>query len=189
MLHGQGGDEDAMWVFATVVPSDWVVVAARGPEPEAAGGYAWRHVASNEWPNLDAFDTAASSVLRLVRALPTVYGTDPARTYLMGFSQGAATAYATALAAPGLVAGIAGLVGFLPTPPRETLERRPLAGLPVFMAEGTRDRLVPPEISAACLAGLRAAGADVEHHAYPAAHKVTGRGRADLALWFAAREP
>ena len=42
MLHGQGGDERSMWVFARTIPREWLVVAARGPEPEPGGGWSWR---------------------------------------------------------------------------------------------------------------------------------------------------
>ena len=67
--------------------------------------------------------------------------------YLMGFSQGAATAYALAMRFPGLVQGIAGLVGFVPEDCEELDCLKAMNGLPVFTAVGKHDPVIPFERS------------------------------------------
>ncbi len=184
MLHGRGGDENIMWVFASTTPKNWLLVAPRGLKPDPDGGYSWLPRRRDEWPSLALFDEAVAAVARLIRALPGAHNVDPDHIYLMGFSQGAATAYATALRHPGLVRGIAGLVGFMPVDSDAAVSAAPLKGLPVFMAVGEDDRTIPLERSQACAQALRRAGALLEYHAYDTGHKLSAEGMRDLRSWW-----
>lgn len=185
MLHGRSGDENVMWVFARALPAPWLVVAPRAISPDPDGGYAWHPRKPNEWPALQMFDGAVESIEQFIRALPALYQADTRHLYLMGFSQGAATAYATALRYPGLVKGIAGLVGFVPVGVDTGL--RPLAGLPIFMAVGRTDPTIPLDIAEACAHTLRAAGAALDERVYDTGHKLNADGMRDLRQWWAER--
>ena len=187
MLHGQGGDEDVMWVFAPTVPDGWLVVAPRGPVAAPDGGFAWHRRERDVWPSLADYDPAVSVLARFVDALPSLYGADPTRIYLMGFSQGAATSYATALQRPGVILGVAGLVGFVPTACDEVVTTLPLAGLPIFMAIGRRDPLIPLERAREVARLLAAAGAVVDAREYDVGHKLSPQGMRELTAWWRER--
>ena len=189
MLHGRSGDEDVMWIFAKAIPPDWLIVAPRAIEPEPDGSYSWRLRAQDEWPTLDQFDDAVTAVTQFIHALPHLYNADPAHIYLMGFSQGAATSYAVAMRHPGLVQGIAGLVGFIPTRCDSALDESPLVDLPIFMAVGKRDPLIPTERAAGCAQTLVMAGSNLEYHEYDTGHKLNATGMADLQAWWSERHP
>jgi phospholipase/carboxylesterase len=184
MLHGRSGDEDVMWIFARTLPKEWLVVAPRGIKPDPAGGYAWHPRARDVWPSLAMFAEAAAAVAAFIRALPDLYGADPERIYLMGFSQGAATAYAVAMSYPGLVAGVAGLVGFVPSECGAAAETAALKGLPIFMAVGTEDPYISQERSEGCAETLRAAGADLTYREYQTGHRLNADGMRDLKTWW-----
>ncbi len=184
LLHGRLGDEDVMWVFRRVVPRPWLVVAPRAIVPESPRGFSWHAQPHGQWPALPEFDPAVDALLRFLAAMPRLYNADPDRTVLMGFSQGAAVAYATALRRPSAARGIAGLVGFVPRVAPEAVAGR-LAGLPVFMAAGAYDETVPPAESRRSAAVLRAAGADLDAREYPTGHKMTPDALDDLQAWFA----
>ena len=188
MLHGRAGTEDVMWVFANTMPSNWLLVAPRGIRIDPDGGYDWRPRGQDEWPPLAAFDEAVTAVTRFIHALPDLYNADPAQIYLMGFSQGAATSYATAMQQPGLVQGIAGLVGFVPGDCGEMVETAVLQDLPIFMAVGTQDTTVPYEQSQQCGNTLRNAGAALTYGEYDTGHKLSGQGIRDLREWWKKRE-
>ena len=128
----------------------------------------------------------ALHLLRFLRALPRLYNADPDRLYLIGFSQGAAVSFATALRHPTVVRGIAAMVGFVPRVAPEAVAGR-LSQLPVFMAAGERDATVPAEESRRAAAVLRAAGADLEYREYPTEHKMTAAALDDLQAWLQAR--
>ncbi len=187
MLHGRSGDENVMWIFASTVPLDWLLVAPRGLKPDPDGGYTWLPRRRDEWPSLAMFDEAVAAVVRLIRALPDLYHADPQHIYLMGFSQGAATAYAIAMRQPGLAKGIAGLVGFVPGDCGEALSAAPLKGLPVFMAVGKQDPLIPLERSEECAWTLRQAEALLDYHAYDTGHRLSAEGMRDLKRWWRER--
>jgi phospholipase/carboxylesterase len=188
MLHGRGGDEDAMAIFARSLPASWLVVAPRAPVPDPAlGGYAWVPRSDDDWPDLDRFAEAVAALWPFVDALPERHGADRERVHLMGFSQGAATAVALALARPGAVRALASLVGFVPELDANALSRAPLAGLAVLMLVGRRDPLVPLSRARESAALLRTAGAEVTAHEHEVAHKVSSAGLRLLKAWWLER--
>lgn len=188
MLHGRSGNEDVMWIFARLVPDNWLILSPRGLKEDPAGGYAWHPRHRDEWPSATMFSEAVSSVVTFIEALPDLYAADPERIYLMGFSQGAATAYATAMSHPGLVQGIAGLVGFVPVESNAAVETRALKGLPIFMAVGKEDTLIPFKRTQSCAQTLRMAGADLDYHEYETGHRLNAQGMRDLRAWWGDRD-
>jgi phospholipase/carboxylesterase len=184
MLHGLRGNEDVMWVFQRAVPKEWLVVAPRANKSDPVGGYAWHPRQPDEWPTLAMFDEAVTAVVRFINALPELYGADPSRIYLMGFSQGAATAFATAMRHPGLVQGVAGLVGFTPEDCQVEVGAGILEGLPVFMAVGLEDETIPVDRSRKSAEVLEEAGANLVYDEYETGHKLNAHGMRDLKDWF-----
>jgi phospholipase/carboxylesterase len=185
LLHGRSGDEDVMWVFANSLPPGWLLVAPRGIKPDPDGGYTWHPRGQDEWPSLAQFDEGVTAVVRFLHALPDLYKADPAQIYLMGFSQGAALAYAVALRQPGLVQGIAALVGFMPDDVGK--ETAVLRDLPIFMAVGKSDPLIPYQIAQRCADTLRAAGANLTYGEYDTGHRLNAEATNDLKEWWAER--
>ncbi|MAU00302.1 MAG: hypothetical protein CL608_24440 [Anaerolineaceae bacterium] len=187
MIHGHLGSEDVMWIFSQTLPQDWLVVAPRAIVDEGNGRYSWHPRQQDEWPTLDAFDTAVDVLEQFIDTLPELYDADPNHIYLMGFSQGAAAAFAVAILTPEKVQGIASLVGFMPRQVDEAIETARLSDLPVFMAVGTEDDRVPLEIARECGKAVRAAGAFLEYREYETGHKLNGEGIRKLKSWWAER--
>jgi phospholipase/carboxylesterase len=187
MLHGRAGDEDVMWVFAPTVPDGWLLVAPRGIKEDPWGGYSWRLRDKEEWPDLVQFDVPVGAVVDFIHSLPALYGADLGHLFLMGFSQGAATAYAVAMRHPDLVQGIAGLVGFVPMECSDIMAAQPLEGMPIFMAVGREDERVPYERSLNCAQTLNLAGAELEYHEYDTGHRLNAEGMRALRAWWQAR--
>jgi phospholipase/carboxylesterase len=187
MLHGRSGDENVMWVFARTVPKDWLLIAPRAIKPDPDGGYAWHPRRPDEWPTLAMFEEGVTAVAQMILSIPELYSADPEQIYLMGFSQGAALAYALAFRHPGWAKGIAGLVSFMPTESEAVMKDKPLTGLPVFMAVGRRDSTIPLHIARVCSQILRQAGALVEYHEYDTGHKLDAQGMRDLSEWWKKR--
>lgn len=186
MLHGRFGNEDVMWLFAQTVPADWLILAPRGLH-EDGEGYSWHPRLPDEWPCLDEMERAVTAVTHFIHALPRQYNADPRRIYLMGFSQGAALAYALALKYPRLIQGIAGLVGFVPEACDMAVQTQPLNNLPIFVAVGTKDPLIPYQRAKQCAQTLRQAGANLTYSEYATGHKLNAQGMRDLQVWWAAR--
>ena len=187
MLHGYQGNEEVMWIFANTIPKDWLKIAPRGVET-AGDSYSWGKLPQSGWPGLADFDAAVTAVAQFIHSLPDLYQVDPEQIYLMGFSQGAATAWATALAHPGLTRGIAGLVGFMPILP----DKAPFSAdhwreLPIFMAAGKEDETIPLEISRRSAEAIRRLGAALDYGEYETGHRLNAAGMRELREWWRKR--
>jgi len=95
------------------------------------------------------------------------------RIVVMGFSQGCAMTLMTALRYPERLGGAVGMSGYLPLAAVAAAERHAAnADLPIFLAHGRQDPIVPHARGTASRDALRAMGHDVEWHDYPMPHSV-----------------
>jgi len=106
------------------------------------------------------------------------------RIVLAGFSQGGAMALFTGLRWPERLGGVVGLSSYLPLAVALPAEAHPAnASVPVFMAHGTFDPVVPPALGEGSHGLLRSRGYDVEWRTYPMPHSVCAQEVADLREW------
>ena len=187
MLHGRYGNEEVMWIFQKTIPAQWLKIAPRAIKNDPHGGYSWVLQEDQSWPSLSTFDRAVAAVYTFIRSLQTVYNANPDQIYLMGFSQGAAVAYAVAMCHPGVTQAVAGLVGFVPENCDASQSLSALQNLPIFMAVGKQDKRIPYERSQKCVATLRHAQADLSYHEYDTGHKLNVQGTNDLSRWWSMR--
>ncbi|WPB59299.1 alpha/beta hydrolase [Xylophilus sp. GOD-11R] len=95
------------------------------------------------------------------------------RIVLAGFSQGCAMSLMTGLRHGERLAGIAGMSGYLPLASTTAKERHLANGdVPIFLAHGTRDGVVPLARAEASRDALLELGYPVEWHTYPMEHTV-----------------
>jgi phospholipase/carboxylesterase len=86
-----------------------------------------------------------------------------------------------ALRWPERLAGVVALSTYLPLAATLPAEAHPAnAGVPVFVAHGTFDPIVPPTLGERSRDLLRERGHDVEWHAYPMPHSVCADEVQDL---------
>jgi phospholipase/carboxylesterase len=118
----------------------------------------------------------------MVDDLENRFGLDRDRLVLMGFSQGAAMAFAGA--ALGLVrpAALVSLAGYLPMGDIHRLH-----GLKVFWGHGIQDDLVPIERARADVTELRSVGAEVHYCESDIGHKLGVECARGLNLWLTER--
>ncbi|MBN8727737.1 MAG: dienelactone hydrolase family protein [Xanthomonadales bacterium] len=115
-------------------------------------------------------------------------GIPPERVLVAGFSQGGAIALAGALRHGSALAGVIALSTYLPLAERLAAERHPAnAKLPIFMAHGSLDPIVPEPLGMMSRDALRQLGYEVDWHSYPMAHQVCMEEIADLRSWMGAR--
>jgi phospholipase/carboxylesterase len=111
-------------------------------------------------------------------------GVSASRIVLAGFSQGCALALLTGLRHAERLGGIVGMSGYLPLAATTTAERSAANGsVPIFLAHGRADSVIPLVRAAASRDALQALGYDVEWHEYPMEHSVCAQEIADLNRW------
>ncbi|MGH8223990.1 MAG: alpha/beta hydrolase [Woeseiaceae bacterium] len=118
-------------------------------------------------------------------------GTAGHRITVAGFSQGGAVALHAALRYPDRLAGLMLLSTWLPLARAfgpEVAENRDSQprDLPVFMAHGLFDPMLPIDMGRRCRAALEAAGYKVAWHEYPMAHAVCSEEIAAIRDWLLA---
>jgi phospholipase/carboxylesterase len=187
LLHGWTGDEDVMWIFASRLPRNYLMIAPRGLYRSPLGGYGWHEHRRQEWPAMEEFLPAVDKLSglfdqrngtqpALVNAIGDLLGeqsVDFSKISLVGFSQGAALSYAFALNHPERVHLLAGLAGFMPEKVEELIEKRPLEAKQVFVTHGTQDDLVPVEKARRTVELLQRAGSEVTYCEAEAGHKLS----------------
>ena len=193
-IHGYGQPPEAMFAFArSVAPAGALVVAPEGPSafyderwrPEKLVGrrigYGWiadPRRAEAEARNRDLID-------RALEVAAERHPLDPARTFVVGFSQGVGVAADWWAHAPARAAGLAGLAGGVPAANRSALAA--LARRPVLWISGRTDPLYPPDYVAAVLVALREAGVALDAHDLDAGHDLLDVARPLVRGWLAAR--
>lgn len=195
MLHGLGADGNDFVPFAQEIdlsdvgPVRWVFPHAPTMPVTINGGYVMRAWYDILGPNIPQREDEAG----LRRSMAEVdalidaqrrQGIASARIVLAGFSQGCAMTLLTGLRHGERLAGLAGLSGYLPLATRLAAERSLAnAGLPVFLAHGRSDPVVPFAAGTVSRDVLRAMGYAVEWHEYPIPHSVCAEEIADLQDW------
>jgi phospholipase/carboxylesterase len=184
LLHGLGGDEDVMWVFSGVLPPDWAAAAPRGTFPATDGGRSWSRTGKEHLATVEEFGESVRRLRDLLTSLRASVGVPGDAWTWMGFSQGAALAFAAALEAGAAPRAVVSLAGFLPDGlGDEDLER--LRGLPVYWGHGTKDDHVPVSRARRDVARLRKAGLDVTYCEADVGHKLGVDCLRGLKGWFA----
>lgn len=115
-------------------------------------------------------------------------GIDHRRIVVAGFSQGGAIALHTALRFEHRLAGAMVLSSYLPLASSFADwmagdAEPPAAGMPIFMAHGTLDPMLPVELGRSSRKLLEDAGFDVAWHEYPMAHSVCAEEIAEIRRW------
>jgi phospholipase/carboxylesterase len=130
---------------------------------------------------------SAAAVTRLIdREIER--GLAPSQVVLAGFSQGGAIALHTALRESRSLAGVLALSTYLPIGDTLAAERASAnAHVPIFMAHGSADPLLPLALAEASRRTLEGLGYAVDWHVYPMQHSVCAEEIAAIAAWLTQR--
>jgi len=103
---------------------------------------------------------------------------------LAGFSQGAVMALVTALGYRETLGGVLALSGYLPLA-TEVLQQagHPNHQIPIFLAHGMHDPVVPYVLGKAAFMALEQAGYNVAWHSYPIQHNICPQEVEDVRHW------
>ena len=180
LLHGHRMDERIGFELRHHLPAELVFASVRAPREASGGGFAWFPMGSSF--NLEAIDHSAAAVLSW---LDSVNLDGPVG--VLGFSQGAATAFQMVRRDPARFAYAVNLSGgVVPLPSRgddELAARR----LPVFWGRGDRDPVIAAVLVDATRWWLRR-HTDLTERVYPGlGHNVSVAELADLAAFVRAR--
>lgn len=172
MLHGHLGNENAMWVLANPIPEDYAIVAPRAPLKLGDGQYSW-HKISPQWPDLSTYNQLADELLLRVKTWQTENQLEVNQYDLMGFSQGAALAYALSILHPTKIRKIAALAGFIPETWKSQIADVSLKNQVFFISHGKQDEIVPISKAREAAQLIQTLGAQVTFCEAETGHKLS----------------
>jgi len=183
LLHGRGADEAGILGLADRLPVGPSYAAVRAPISEG-GGYAWF---ANRGIGRPVAESLAETMAWFRGWLD---GVAPAGrpVVLVGFSGGAAFVGGLVLHEPQRFAGAAILYGTLPFDAGVPVTPSRLAGVPVFVAQGEADTVIPRELLDRTWSYLLGdSGAPTYARRDPGGHGITPDTAAQLGGWIAER--
>ncbi|HLH26313.1 MAG TPA: PHB depolymerase family esterase [Chloroflexota bacterium] len=172
-LHGRGASADDLAPLAPEIDTThYRYVFPNGRLPVDLGGwfgFAWYNV-GNQAADLPASRAAVEALLGELWARS---GLGPARTVLLGFSQGAVLTLDVGLRSAERFAGLVAMSGYLfedaalPAALARARDQR------VLIVHGVADPVLPIDRGRAARQALEAAGLRPEYHEFPMGHEVT----------------
>ncbi len=191
-LHGLGADGSDFAPLADELalerPVRYVFPHAPMMPVTINGGYvmrAWYDISDSAIRREDEVGVRASQTqIEALIAREQARGIAAGRIVLAGFSQGGAIALQTGLRQPEALAGIMALSTYVPLADRLAAERHGAnAAVPIFMAHGSYDPVIPIARAAESHALLQRLGYAVEWHEYPMPHAVCAEEIAAIGAW------
>ena len=198
-LHGLGADgHDFAPIVPELVRSHWPAIRFVFPhapvQPITINNgvpmRAWYDIVSADFRSrADSAGVDASIVeLELLIEREIARGIPAERILLAGFSQGGAVILSALLRRTRPLGGLIALSTYLPDPAKAAAARVPGAiSVPVFMAHGTHDPVIPVAIARDTAQTLETLGLPVEWHTYTMAHQVCAEEMHALGEWLEAR--
>ena len=195
VLHGLGADGTDFLPMADEIdlspvgPVRWLLPRAPTRPVTINNGYvmrAWYDILGTDLQRREdeagLRETFAAVQALIAREIER--GVPARRIVLSGFSQGCAVTLGAGLRCPQRLAGLAGLSGYLPLAESTDAERSAAnRDVPVFLAHGVRDGVVPLGRGVASRMALQGLGYDVEWHEYPMEHSVCMEEVQALQAW------
>lgn len=192
MLHGYGSNEQDLFSFAQELPSELLILSARAPLSMGFGSYAWYSINfeadRDNFSNLEEANAALKEIDRFVDGVVDKYEPDPARIFLMGFSQGTILSLAYALNHPGRIQHVIALSGYVNQKLLKTpLEASAYKDLDVFASHGSVDQVIPVEWARRTPDFLEKLKIEHVYKEYPVGHGVAPQNFFDLLSWIRKR--
>jgi phospholipase/carboxylesterase len=188
-LHGYGANKRQMMREAQqMAPEGFAVASLQGfhqhlKEPKETGGplrfgFGWL----TNFKSDESVAVHHRALLDLIKALMGEGVADPARIFLLGFSQSCALNYRFAFTHTDHLRGIIGICGGIPGD-WESNEVYQSTTATVFHLAGARDEFYPPSRVEDYQSQLKSRAREVEFRSYDAAHEIVPRMRDDIRQW------
>jgi phospholipase/carboxylesterase len=169
MLHGTGGNEEDLVPLAEALAPGAAVLSPRGKVSEHGAPRFFRRLAEGIFDHEDLL-FRTHELAEFVEAASEEYGFDTSKLIAAGYSNGANVAASMILLHPGLLRAAVLFRAMVPFEPEVTPD---LSGMPVFMAAGRMDRMIPPDNAQRLADILLEAGADVDLRWRDTGHPLT----------------
>ena len=190
LLHGRGSHRGDLQALRPHIPPDWGLVTPQAPHPGHPWGYgpgwAWYRYLEEDQVDPGSLEKGLDQLTLFMADLPAQLGLQPGRVVLGGFSQGATTSLAWALANPTRVSDVLVFSGFLVASPPILARGKAAPDIRAFWGHGTRDPSIPLVMADRGRQRLLEAGADLETKNYEIGHWIAPEEISDAMAFLTA---
>ena len=192
MLHGYGSNERDLYSFANELPDELLVVSAQAPLSMGFGAYAWYTIHfeadDSKFSDIPEALAARDLLIQFIDELQETYHFNPAKSFLMGFSQGSILSYAVALSYPEKIQNSIALSGYI----NEELLLAPqdkvsYEELDFYCSHGTIDDVIPVTWARKTKQFLENKNIKHVYQEYPVGHGVAPQNFTDFKNWMLER--
>ncbi len=169
LLHGTGGNEDDLIPLGKELAPGAAILSPRGKVSEYGAPRFFRRLAEGVF-DMEDLVFRTHELAEFVEKAAEEYGFDPAKLVAAGYSNGANIAASLILLHPGLLKTAVLFRTMVPLEPDVTPS---LSGMPVFIAAGRRDQMIPPDNTERLAKMLEEAGAEVDLRWRDTGHALT----------------
>jgi len=188
LVHGYGSNEEDLYSFTNELPSDLLIVSVRALQELGFGSYAWYTINFNstqgKFSDIPEAIIARDVITTFIKEVQEKYKITPAKTFLLGFSQGTILSYSVALNHPHLVQKVIALSGYInPDLLNKNLENKDLSKLDFFISHGSVDQVIPAEWASKAPEFLKQLNIKHCYQEYPVGHGVAPKNFFDFKKW------
>jgi phospholipase/carboxylesterase len=158
LLHGTGGNEDDLIPLGKELAPGAAILSPRGKVSEHGAPRFFRRLAEGVF-DMEDLVFRTHELAEFVEAASEEYGFDPSKLIAVGYSNGANIAASLLLLHPGLLKTAVLFRAMVPLEPDVTPD---LSGIPIFIAAGRQDQMIPPDNTERLAKMLQEAGAEVD---------------------------
>lgn len=185
LLHGTGGNEEDLIPLGQELAPGAAILSPRGQISEHGAPRFFRRLAEGVF-DMEDLVFRTHELAEFVENAADEYGLDKEKLVGAGYSNGANIAASLILLHPGLLRSAVLFRSMVPLEPEVTPD---LSGMPVFMAAGTRDQMIPPDNTEQLANMLREAGAEVDLRWRDIGHPLTREEVDEAKDWLSENAP
>jgi phospholipase/carboxylesterase len=185
LLHGTGGNEEDLIPLGETLAPGAALLSPRGKVSEHGAPRFFRRLAEGVFDHEDLL-FRTHELAEFAEAASAEYGFDRSKLVAVGYSNGANVAASTILLHPGLLRAAVLFRAMVPFEPDVTPD---LSGMPVFIAAGRYDRIIPSDNTQRLADILVEAGADVDLPWRDTGHPLTYEDVSEAKKWLASILP
>jgi phospholipase/carboxylesterase len=181
LLHGTGGNEEDLIPLGQELLPGAAILSPRGKVSEYGAPRFFRRLAEGVFDHEDLL-FRTHELAGFVEAAADEYDFARSKVVAVGYSNGANVAASTILLHPGLLRAAVLFRAMAPFEPEVTPD---LSGMPIFMAAGRMDRMIPQTNTQRLADILTEAGADVDLRWRNVGHPLTYEEVGEAKQWLA----
>ena len=190
LLHGYGSNEQDLFSFAEELPEELLIVSAQAPYEMGYGGYAWYAInfdnVNGKFSDLKQAKESIDEIAAFIDEIKNKYNTNPNKTFLLGFSQGAILSYSLSFIYPNKVNHIIALSGYINDKmiPKQISDK---IKTDYYCSHGTVDQVLPVDWARKSKPFLDNLGLQNTYSEYPVGHGVAPQNFYSFKSWIEER--